>query len=468
MPRGSAASLWESTNDAGLTAERSLWAPDAEISINALGAGSSLDGDPGALRGRSVLVRTATQLAAALALLEVDGIARRIVLCPPDLASEHLPYVIDTAQLDALVTDRSAAEADATSIETTIRCTTKIRPGAADRTPSHETEWILFTSGTTGRPKMVVHSLASLAGAITPGSSLAAPLVWATYYDIRRYGGLQILLRALLGGGSLVLSGPDEPVPQFLLRAQSHAVTHITGTPSHWRKALMFPEARCVTPQYARLSGEIADQAIIDHLRSYYSSARVGHAFASTEAGVAFEVNDGLAGFPASYIGRTESGVDLQVDNDTLHIRSPRTARRYLGDAPESLLDADGFVDTGDVLELRGDRYHFVGRRGGIINVGGLKIHPEEVEAVINRHPSVRMSLVKSRKNPITGAIVAAEVVLVSRPEGDDAARKIEALKAEILEHCRSQLAPHKVPAAIRFVPSLDVTPSGKIVRRDA
>ena len=468
MPRGSAASLWESTNRAGLAAERSLWAPDAEMSINALSTGSSLEGDAGALRGRSVLVRTATQLAAALALLEVDGIARRIVLCPPDLASEHLPYVVETAEVDALISDGSAAQTDVPPVATTVRCAPKVRPGAVDRAASHATEWILFTSGTTGVPKMVVHTLASLAGAITPGSSLAAPLVWATYYDIRRYGGLQILLRALLGGGSLVLSEPDESVPEFLMRAQSHAVTHITGTPSHWRKALMFPAARCVTPQYTRLSGEIADQAIIDHLGAFYPNAKVGHAFASTEAGVAFEVNDGLAGFPASYIGRMESGVDLKVEDDTLHIRSSRTARGYLGKAAEPLLDADGFVDTGDVLELRGDRYHFVGRRGGIINVGGLKIHPEEVEAVINRHPGVRMSLVKSRKNPITGAIVAAEVVPVALPEGDDAPRAIEVLKAEILEHCRTALAPHKVPAAIRFVPSLDVTPSGKIVRRDA
>ena len=468
MPRASAASLWESTNRAGLTTERSLWAPDAEVSINALGGGSSLEGDAEALRGGSVLVRTASQLAAALALLEVDGIARRIVICPPDLAAEHLPYVIDTAEVNAVVTDGSAAEMNLPSIATRVRCGPNIRPGAVDRTSSHDTEWILFTSGTTGAPKMVVHSLTSLSGAITPGSSLAAPVVWATFYDIRRYGGLQILLRALLGGGSLVLSGLDEPVPDFLMRAQSHAVTHITGTPSHWRKALMFPAARCVTPQYARLSGEIADQAIIDHLRSFYPNAKVGHAFASTEAGVAFEVNDGLAGFPASYIGHMESGVDLEVENDTLHIRSPRTARRYLGTAAEALLDAGGFVDTGDVLELRKDRYHFVGRRGGIINVGGLKIHPEEVEAVINRHPAVRMSLVKSRKNPITGAIVAAEVVPAALPQGDDAAKQIEALKTDILEHCRASLAAHKVPAAIRLVPSLDVTPSGKIVRRDA
>ncbi len=70
------------------------------------------------------------------------------------------------------------------------------------------------------------------------------------------------------------------------------------------------------------------------------------------------------------------------------------------------------FVDTGDMVELRGDRYHFVGRRGGIINIGGLKVHPEEIEAVINRHAEVRMSRARSRRSPITGSIVVADVIL--------------------------------------------------------
>ena len=64
----------------------------------------------------------------------------------------------------------------------------------------------------------------------------------------------------------------------------------------------------------------------------------------------------------------------------------------------------DGFVDTRDMVELRGDRYYFVGRRDGIINVGGLKVHPEEVEAVINRHPSVQMSLRESAKESLSRA----------------------------------------------------------------
>src|SRR6266481_769932 len=106
------------------------------------------------------------------------------------------------------------------------------------------------------------------------------------------------------------------------------------------------------------------------------------------------------------------------------------------------------------MVELRGDRYHFVGRGDGIINVGGRKVHPEEVEAVINRHPNVQMSLVKARKNPITGAVVVADVVVKTEPDGKSAAADTEALKSEIFEACHDALTPHKVPAAIRFVPS--------------
>ena len=78
------------------------------------------------------------------------------------------------------------------------------------------------------------------------------------------------------------------------------------------------------------------------------------------------------------------------------------------------------------MVELRDDRFYFVGRRDGVINVGGLKVCPEEIEAVINRHPAVRAALVKGRRNPITGEIVVAEVVLA------DAAHDEAALKAEI------------------------------------
>ncbi|MGH8327514.1 MAG: AMP-binding protein, partial [Steroidobacteraceae bacterium] len=357
-----------------------------------------------------------------------------------------------------------------------------LSPG--EQRPAHragcqaETQWVLLTSGTTGAPKLVAHTLASLTNAFadppesggrqsSAGASKpdAAP-VWSTFYDIRRYGGLQIYLRAL-HAGSLMLASAGEATTAYLARAAAAGVTHISGTPSHWRKALMSGAAERFLPAYVRLSGEIADQGILDALRTAFPRAVVAHAFASTEAGVAFEVRDGHAGFPAALVGTSDRGIELNVDRGTLRIRSPGNAVGYLGEGAPPLRDADGFVDLGDRLELREGRYYFVGRSGGIINVGGLKVHPEEVEAVINSHPRVRMSLVRSRRNPITGAVVTADVVLADGAAASAAGSQTadERIRQEILDSCRATLAAHKVPALLRFVPSLEMSASGKLVR---
>jgi acyl-coenzyme A synthetase/AMP-(fatty) acid ligase len=371
-----------------------LWAADGGVSLDELARGTSLGGTLPALDGRSVLVATADQLTTALALIELDGIARRLVLCPPDLASEHMSQVIATAQADAVVCGPHGAPSAGVPLQVT--CQASIEPTAGPLTGRRPTEWIMLTSGTSGAPKMVVHTLDSLTAAIKIDPARTTPVVWGTFYDIRRYGGLQIFLRAVLGGASFVLSSADEPMAAHLERLGVRGVTHLSGTPSHWRWALLNPSARAISPRYVRLSGEIADQAILDNLREFFPHAAVGHAYASTEAGVGFEVNDGLEGFPARMIGG--GNVDMKVVDGSLRIRSAGTAVHYLGRDDTPLLDAEGFVDTGDIVERRGDRYYFVGRRGGIINVGGLKVHPEEIEAVINRHPDVRMSLVRAAR----------------------------------------------------------------------
>jgi len=124
---------------------------------------------------------------------------------------------------------------------------------------------------------------------------------------------------------------------------------------------------------------------------------------------------------------------DIKIQDGSLRLRSARTASCYVGRDAPPLLDPDGFVDTGDMVELAGERYSFVGRKGGIINVGGQKVHPEEVEAAINRHPAVWASLVRSRKSPITGAVVVADVVL-KPSSGDGTAAQTE---REIIAICR-------------------------------
>ncbi len=460
-----AASLWQRMAGVGL-AGRFLHSPSRSLPLTALAAASAIGGGADRLRGRTVLVATAEQLTAALAFIDLDGAAARMIVCPPGFPDAHLPEICKKAGADAIVTDREASCFSGVSACEIVSLSANLTTGFAPRAASRATEWVLFTSGTTGLPKLAAHSLAALTGAIK-GAALQEPHVWATFYDIRRYGGLQIFLRAMLGNASLVLSSPDEPVADHLGRLGRHGVTHISGTPSHWRRVLMSPAGPSFSPRTVRLSGEIADQAVLDGLRARFPAASVGHAYASTEAGVGFEVSDGREGFPASYAGSGLREVEMKVEDGSLLIRSKRTAGRYIGEE-RTLIREDGFVNTGDTVELRGNRYYFTGRRDGVINVGGQKVHPEEVETVINRHPSVSASLVKTQRNPIVGAIVVADVVLNPAEPQSPSQERRAALQREILDACRAQLPNHKVPALIRFLPALDLTSGGKLARTNA
>ena len=317
-PWNSFPSLRDAINVGGTPPPGYLIGAEHRTALGDLLQGSAIASGVENLRGRSVLIASADQFLAALALIEFDGLARRMTLYPPDLALEHLPYVMRYAEVDAVVSDGSFLSGASIGAAQHVICTPALVPRVHASQERLPTEWILLTSGTTGRPKMVLHTLASLAGAIGASES-HTEVIWGTFYDIRRYGGLQIYLRAVLTRSSLLLTGPQEPVAKFLQRAGEAGVTHISGTPSHWRRALMSPEADRIAPRYIRLSGEIADQAILNSLRSFYPDAEISHAFATTEAGVAFDVRDALSGFPASVLTGT-SGVDLKVVDATLRM----------------------------------------------------------------------------------------------------------------------------------------------------
>jgi acyl-coenzyme A synthetase/AMP-(fatty) acid ligase len=429
-----------------------LSAPEGVVAFARLLSETTLSPPRAFFAGKSVLIAARRQLAAAAALIELDGVAARLVLCPPDFTQERLASVVEQAKINiALCDDEGLFHASVAQ----ARCGLPLR-ATAGAVRNVDTQWALPTSGTTGAPKLVAHSLPGLIGAIR---AMTTPTpVWATFYDIRRYGGLQIFLRAATSGATLVLSAPDEPLQEHLARCVDAGVTHMSGTPSHWRKLLMSPHAAMIAPRYVRLSGEIADQAVLDALRPAFPHAEIVHAYASTEAGVGFEVTDGREGFPARFIGDRD-GMALRVVDGSLRIRSDRAAAAYIGRDDLALRDEEGFVDTDDRVELRGDRYYFKGRGAGVINIGGLKVHPEEVEQVINSHAAVRMSLVKGRRSPIVGDLVVADVVLKEAEGG-------AALKEELMALCRAQLPRHMAPAAISFVPALEMGASGKLARR--
>ncbi|WP_424363795.1 class I adenylate-forming enzyme family protein [Methylocystis parvus] len=443
---------------AGPQDEARLQAPSGEICWRSAIDATILGGRREELAGKSVLIGVSSQYAAALAMLELDGVAARMVITPPDFSAERLASAISQADVDVIVCDEATKDFGA---ETSRIFVSEPSSDPEPRCQQIATEWVLPTSGTTGAPKLVAHRLDGLLGAVRPRAVGEPAPIWGTFYDIRRYGGMQIFLRAATSGATLLLTDAEEPLANHVARMAEAGITHLSGTPSHWRRLLMSPVAAWIAPAYVRLSGEIADRAILDSLAAFYPQAKIVHAYASTEAGVGFEVTDGREGFPAAYLGGL-GGVEMRIVDGSLCIKSPRTADRYVGRDDLRLADEEGFVDTDDLVERIGDRLFFKGRRAGTINVGGLKVHPEEVEQVINLHEAVRMSLVKARRNPITGDLIVAQVML---KEDEASPERKRAVRDEILQACRARLERHKAPVSIDFVPSLAMSAGGKLLR---
>jgi acyl-coenzyme A synthetase/AMP-(fatty) acid ligase len=314
----------------------------------------------------------------------------------------------------------------------------------------------LMTSGTTGRPKLVRHSVESLTAATRVArTTLGADDRWLLTYQPTTFAGLQVILTAVCSQAALVTATGRTPA-EFVEAAASFAATHISGTPTFWRSFLLaslgreLPRLRQIT-----LGGEAVDQPTLDRLASRFPSARITHVYASTEAGSLFAVHDRRAGFPAAWLtGVRTAGVTLRVRDGVLEVRSPRRTAGLVGGMAPTISD-DGWLVTGDLVRVEGDRIYFQGRTDDVINVGGGKVYPQEIEEFLLSCAGVIEARVRGVSNPISGTILAAEVILDG---GEDPAWR----RIELLRLCQANLPAHKAPRLVRVVKEIASHDSGK------
>lgn len=344
------------------------------------------------------------------------------------------------AELEALGVSRQVLEQSIPNPRVGPRSREALRDAASGRSKARLG---LFTSGSTGLPKLVWQPAANLARAVRV-SPKHANSVWALAYNPTHVAGIQVALQALANGCPMLdVFGLDRPGVLAALRR--HAVTHISATPSFYRLLLPVeepvPSVRSVT-----LGGEAADAGLLTKLAVLFPQARFHNVYASTEAGTLLVADGEVFAIAPGLEGK------VRVLDGTVRVH-----QSLLGDFAGVVRDREWY-DTGDRVEVVSTeplRFRIVARERDWINVGGSKVNPQEVEGVLHEHPSIVQARVFGRKNSVLGHILCAEVVT----------RGALPAEAELREFAAGRLQPFKVPRIIRFVNELGTTRTGKLLR---
>jgi long-chain acyl-CoA synthetase len=292
---------------------------------------------------------------------------------------------------------------------------------------------IFFSSGTTGRPKAILHDFENF---LERYAVKRPPLRSLNFLLFDHAGGINTMLHTLFNGGVVVVpsSRTPESVADELAR---HKVELLPATPTFLRMMLLagvldaekLADLRIVTYGTERM-----DQGTLDRLCDTLPSVDFRQTYGLSELGV-FQVRSKARDSLWMQIGG--KGIETRIENDVLLIKSDNRMLGYLN-APSPFVD--GWYDTGDIVEQDGDYIQVVGRAKEVINVGGLKILPSEIERVALLYPDVLRAKASGVANPLTGQHV--EVVCEPRP---GAVLDRRALMTHFRSHLQKQLAPHRV-----------------------
>lgn len=318
----------------------------------------------------------------------------------------------------------------------------------ADADPAHV---VVATSGTSGPPKLVQRTWDSVLAAARLAEQWQG-LGWLLVYDATRWAGIQVWVQSLLTGGRLVVPASRDPdvVARAIVEEQ---VAILPSTPTLLRRLVTSADPGLLArakPERITLGGESADGPLLEQAGQVFPKAKITHVYATTELGEVFRVSDGRPGFPVTWLGRQlPGGIRLSMRRD--------------GELLVQLSQDSVEVATGDVVERRGDRFEFTGRRSDVIVVGGAKVFPKRVEEVLRGVAGVTEARAYGQPSAITGELVAAEIVLADPlPAGASP----ESVRAASLAACRESLEPHGVPRILDIVKRITTTSAGKTSRR--
>ena len=305
-------------------------------------------------------------------------------------------------------------------------------------------EITIFTSGTTGQPKKVLHTVATLTRSVRTGERYVGQ-IWAYAYNPTHMAGLQVFFQAFENLNTLVNVFNKQRSEVYEL-INKHNITHISATPTFYRLLLPF-EQEYKTVVRVTLGGEKSDSHLYENIKKVFPEAKINNVYASTEAGSLFAAKGDCFQIPEKIRDKFEV-----VDDELLIHKS------LLGKSDSFKFEGD-YYHSGDLIEWvdkESGLFRFKSRKNELINVGGYKVNPGEVENILLSIEGVKQVLVYGKANSILGNVLCADIQL----EDGVALTDVEIKKA-----LRSQLQDFKIPRRIKFVEQMSLTRTGKLKR---
>ncbi len=297
---------------------------------------------------------------------------------------------------------------------------------------------VLFSSGTSGTSKATVLDFTKVLGrygdAVRPRRTLS-------FLNLDHIGGINTFFHTLSQGGTIITI--SERTPDTVFEAiERHRVEVLPTTPTFLNMVLIsgvYERYESGSLQLITYGTEPMPLQTLQRLRHVLPGVRFKQTYGLTELGILptkSRDDDTL------WVKMGGLGFEYKIIEDILWICSEMAMLGYLN--AESPFDAEGFFNTQDIVETDGDYLRVLGRRSEIINVGGEKVYPSEVENVLLEVPNVAEATVVGRANPVTGMVVKATLSLVQDED-------LRAVTKRVREYCSQRLEAFKVPVVVEI-----------------
>lgn len=313
---------------------------------------------------------------------------------------------------------------------------------------------IIFSSGSTGKPKAMVHDMDNLVSVYL--NKRIRKITFMVFLMFDHIGGINTLFNCLSTGATVVIPSRRDP-EEVISLIDKYKVQILPTSPTFLNLMLMSGVLNKYDTSSLRMityGTEVMPVSLLDRLKKSFNRVKFLQTFGTSETGI---IKSSSKSSSSTFIKLDDPDQEYKIVNGELWLRSKTQVLGYMNHSMESFTE-DGWFMTGDLVEQDGEYIKIKGRLKEVINVGGEKVLPAEIESVLLSHADVKDCTVHGELNPITGQTVIANVTI---KEGLD--KKI--IRKQLKSFCRDKMEAYKVPTKFKFVDANEYTNRFKKVR---